>query len=118
RRSPSDGRWGNFYRKMQHVSADPGVPAGVRTLAKAASMSLAFRNHPVGKHAPVRAVARLWAWQVWRRTVRRPLSIELHDGSRFICPEWSALSGSLVAVGLTDVAELSFVVDVIRDGDV
>ena len=114
----SAGPRGTLYEKMLTLSADTKVPSAVRTLAKAAAMSLAFENHPAKKHAPVRVLVHLWAWQLWRRTLRRPVTVELQDGALLICPEWSALSGAVVSVGITDVAELSFVADVIREGEV
>jgi FkbM family methyltransferase len=103
-----------FFRRF---SSKPGMPAAVRALAKVGAMSLTFRYHPIAAKSFIRSVGRELAWQMWRRTVRRPVTVELHDGSSLICPQWSALSGSLIAVGIPDLAELSFVVSVIRPGE-
>jgi FkbM family methyltransferase len=46
------------------------------------------------------------------------VEIEMAGSARLVCPEWSELGSSVVAVGLTDVAELSFLMDVLGAGDV
>jgi FkbM family methyltransferase len=99
---------------LRRLSSKPRAPAAVRTLAKATAMAMTFLRHPVGKKHVVRTLGRELAWQVWRRVLRSPVAVTFHDGSTLVCPHWSAAGGSLIAVGLGDLAELSFLQSVLR----
>jgi FkbM family methyltransferase len=62
-------------------------------------------------------LARLWLWQVWRRTVRRPITIRCAEGSLLHAPSWSAMAAVLVGSGMTERADALFVLDLLRSGD-
>ncbi len=62
-------------------------------------------------------LARLWEWQLWRRTIKRPVTVRCAFGSYMICPPWSRMAGSVAATGLTERNDSLFVLDVLRPGD-
>jgi len=64
----------------------------------------------------MRTLWRLWAWQIWRRTVRRPIEVELSTG-RLEFPAWSTLAGLTAATGMHEPAEQLFVRSYLREGD-
>jgi FkbM family methyltransferase len=95
-----------------------GAPARLlRTTSWAIWMSLVIARHPLSDHQRLGALSRLWAWQVWRRVVKRPIMVELPLGTKLICPTWSGLAGTLAAVGLHEADELLCVTDLIRPQD-
>jgi FkbM family methyltransferase len=66
----------------------------------------------------MRAVGRLWRWQLSRRVIKRPILIELPLGGHLLCPPWSSLGGELAAVGFHAAPETTmFISDVLRPGD-
>jgi FkbM family methyltransferase len=80
-------------------------------------MTLLLTNHPIGRTGRLRTAGRLWMWQIWRRTARRPIVVTLPGGSRLLCPPESNIAGAWVAVGLHEYTEMLFVIDVVRPGD-
>lgn len=102
---------------LRRLSSKPRAPGAVRAAAKVAAMSMTFLRHPVGEKHFVRTMGRELAWQIWRRVLRSPITVTFHDGSTLVCPHWSAASGTLIAVGLGDLAELSFLEGVVRPGE-
>lgn len=98
---------------LRRLSSKAGVPAAIGGVAKGLAMSLTFMRHPGANKNFVRVIGRELAWQIWRRTVRSPVAVTFHDGSTLMCPHWSAASSSLIAVGLGDLAELSFLQSVV-----
>ncbi len=80
-------------------------------------MTLLLANHPIGRTSRFRTVARLWMWQIWRRTARRPIVVTLPGGSRLLCPPESNIAGAWAAVGLHEYPEMLFVLDLLRPGD-
>ncbi len=80
-------------------------------------MTLLFGRHPMGKGNRIRALGRLWFWQLWRRLVKRPVVVELPAGAKVLCPPWSRLAGALAAVGFHEHEEMFFVIDLLRPED-
>jgi len=80
-------------------------------------MTLLFGLHPMSRGNRVRALTRLWFWQLWRRLVRRSIVVELPEGAKVFCPPWSRLAGALAAVGFHEPEEMFFVIDLLRPGD-
>jgi FkbM family methyltransferase len=66
---------------------------------------------------PVGVLARLWAWQLWRRAAKRPVVIRCAEGTLMVCPPWSRMAASVAGVGLTEPTDSLFVLDVLRPGD-
>ena len=64
------------------------------------------------------ALARVWAWQLWRRTARRPVLIRCAEGSQLVAPSWSRGSSVIAATGLAERNDAIFVLDLLRAGDI
>jgi FkbM family methyltransferase len=62
-------------------------------------------------------LARAWAWQVWRRAVRRPVVIRCAEGSLLIAQRDSRLAGVIASTGLTERDDALFLLDLLRPGD-
>jgi FkbM family methyltransferase len=62
-------------------------------------------------------LARLWAWQLWRRIVRRPVRIRCAEGSLLLAPPWSRAAAVIAGTGLTERDDAIFVIDLLRAGD-
>jgi FkbM family methyltransferase len=62
-------------------------------------------------------LARLWAWQLWRRTARRPGLIRLVEGTLLVAEPWSRMTAGLAGAGLTERNDSLFVLDVLSPGD-
>jgi FkbM family methyltransferase len=69
-------------------------------------------------HDVLRAVGRLWLWQIWRRTVKRPLLLKTSGMSYFLVPPWNKIGGMIIAVGLYEAREELFLASYTRPGDV
>lgn len=65
----------------------------------------------------VAAAARLFVWQVWRRSTRRPLIVQLPDRSLLKCPVWSQITSAWVAGGFHEYADTMFFLGLIRPDD-
>lgn len=86
-------------------------------LARAAWITSFYARHPLGRRWPGRAVGRAWAWQLWRRAVGRPVSVQLALGTQLLCPSWSKMAGAWIAVGLHEPAEMLFAIHLLRPDD-
>jgi len=60
---------------------------------------------------------RLWAWQLWRRTVRRTVVIRCAEGSLLVSPSWSRVTAVIAGTGLTERDDALFAIDLLRAGD-
>jgi FkbM family methyltransferase len=60
---------------------------------------------------------RLWAWQLWRRTLRRTVVIRCAEGSLLVSPSWSRATAAIAGTGLTERDDALFVIDLLRPGD-
>lgn len=60
---------------------------------------------------------RLWAWQLWRRTVRRTVVIRCAEGSLLVSPSWSRATAVIAGTGLTERDDALFTIDLLRAGD-
>jgi FkbM family methyltransferase len=83
----------------------------------AAWLSVRTLANPIGRQHPVSSLSRLWAWQAWRRTVRRGVKVRLPEGSVLECPPWSSGASACIAVGFHEYDETLFVLDFVRPGD-
>jgi FkbM family methyltransferase len=63
------------------------------------------------------ALARAWAWQLWRRASGRPALIRCIDGSLLIAPPWSRTGSMIAATGLTERDDGLLFLDLLRPGD-
>ena len=88
-----------------------------RAAGWAGFLTLVVWTSPAAGRHRGRAVARLWAWELWRRVVRRPVDVELAAGGRLRLPCWSALAAPTVATGLHEPSEQLFVSSFLRPGD-
>jgi len=62
-------------------------------------------------------LVRLWAWQVWRRTVRRPVLIRCAEGSLLLAPSWSRVGAIIAGTGLTERDDAIFALDLLHEDD-
>lgn len=91
--------------------------ATVENLARRAThYSRAVLAHRVTGN-PVGLLARVWAWQLWRRVMKRPVAIRCAEGTVMVAPPWSRMAGSIVGQGLWERTYSLFVVDLLRPGD-
>ncbi len=88
-----------------------------RWLFRAFRLSALVTRHRSDATSRPGVLARLWLWQVWRRTVRRPVTIRCAEGSLLRAPSWSAMAAVLVGAGLTEREDALFVLDLLRPGD-
>jgi FkbM family methyltransferase len=65
----------------------------------------------------VGTLVRLWAWQVWRRTVARLITIRCAEGSQLLAPSWSRVAAVIAGTGLTERDDAIFVLDLLRPED-
>lgn len=102
--------------RLATVPGDDRLTRVVRQLSRGAWTTLYHGDHPLADGRRLRAMSNLWAWQAWRRIVRRPLLVELQTGTKLLCPTWSTIAGAWVSIGVHE-PELFFVADVSRPGD-
>jgi FkbM family methyltransferase len=98
------------------------VPGWRRTrlgaaLFKAVHHSALVLEQRVEGTSTVGTLARLWMWQLWRRTARRPALIRCADGSLLLAPSWSRVGAVIAGTGLTERDDAIFVLDLLRPGD-
>lgn len=74
-------------------------------------------THPENRDRRVRALGKYGAWQLWERTVRRPWTVEVHNGIRIRCYPHSPTSSGVIYYGLADHPEMRFLLDYLRPGD-
>jgi FkbM family methyltransferase len=67
--------------------------------------------------SPIGVLYRLWMWQLWRRTIRRTVTIRCIEGSLLLAPPWSRMASHIAATGLTERDEALFVLDLLRPHD-
>ncbi len=71
-----------------------------------------------GRRTPVRVVARLVVWQLWRRALRSPMTFRTVTGSRLrLLPGASDSLSGFWYQQLPDFEELAFALHVLRPGD-
>lgn len=74
-------------------------------------------NPTLRRRLPV-ALARQAFWQIWCRTVRRPMTVRMAAGYKIPLPPWSNLAGITFATGLHEPREELFALAYLRPGDV
>lgn len=85
--------------------------------ASAAHISKVTMRWRIDESSAAGVLWRLWAWQLWRRTVRRPVTIRCAEGSLLLAPPWSRMASHVAATGLTEPREALFVLDLLRPTD-
>lgn len=100
-------------RKQQHGVINRAVGWGSWTMW----MTLRYINHPMSKGRRMRSITSMWAWQIWRRTVKGAVVVHLPEGTDLICPPWSHMASSYIAVGFHEYREIMFALDLLRPGD-
>jgi FkbM family methyltransferase len=71
----------------------------------------------VGRQYPT-VVLREVCWQIWRRTIRRPIRLEMANGYQIVLPAWSQMAGLTYAIGFHEPREELFALAYLRPGDV
>jgi FkbM family methyltransferase len=117
---------------MRAVQADAPHQDGSTARAAARAPERAHRRGPLGRvghhsalvlekridgTSAVGVLARLWAWQLWRRTVRRTVVIRCAEGSLLVSPSFSRASAVIAGTGLTERDDALFTIDLLRAGD-
>lgn len=80
-------------------------------------VSMLVLSNPRARGHRVHALARMWAWQIWRRVAHRPIVISLDRGVRLRMPPWSTLAGVVAATGSHEPDEQAFLTHLLRPGD-
>ncbi|HEX3510949.1 MAG TPA: FkbM family methyltransferase [Solirubrobacteraceae bacterium] len=86
-------------------------------LARVAHHSSLVLEKRVAGMGATGVLLRLWAWQLWRRTVRRTVIIRCAEGSLLVSPSWSRATASIAGTGLTERDDALFAIDLLRAGD-
>ena len=115
-----DGQWGPVVTALHRFgvarSTSSALTRPLRWLAWGAWLSLLACQSPTDRSGRARTLGRLWGWQAWRRTVRRPIEVVLPTG-RLWFPPWSTLAGITAAAGMHEPAEQLFVRSYLQPGD-
>lgn len=80
-------------------------------------LAVLVASSPLAAGRRGRALARFFAWQLWRRT-GRSVQVSFTDGAKLYLPPWSTLAGFVVAVGSHEPDEQVFLQKFVRPGDV
>lgn len=120
---PEMSTWLGRLEKALHKTAasrvgDSAPIAGLRRVTWVLFLCLVVSRNPAARGNRLRAVSRLLSWQVWRRTVGRPVETVAATGARLSFPAWSTIAGVTLATGYHEVTEQLFVNSYVRAGDV
>ncbi|MDP9073841.1 MAG: FkbM family methyltransferase [Actinomycetota bacterium] len=74
-------------------------------------------SHPANRNRRGVAVARLLGWQVWERTIARPVTIRVPGGMRMKCYPHSAGASGVLYCRMPEWPEMPFLADLLRAGD-
>jgi FkbM family methyltransferase len=74
-------------------------------------------THPENRGRRLASLARLAAWQVWERTVRRPKTVGLVNRFRVRCYPHSPITSAVIYYGLADHQEMRFLLRYLRPED-
>lgn len=75
-------------------------------------------TNPGARGHRLRALGRMWGWQIWRRVPGRPILVSFSSGTRLYFPPWSMLAGHVAATGSHEPSEQAFLAALVRPGDV
>jgi FkbM family methyltransferase len=90
-----------------------------RTRLGAAQETVRFvLNHPLNRRARLAALLRFLGWQLWKRTVRQPLTVRLWDQVRLRAYPDSTSASLAIYTRLHQYDEMMFVLRYVRPGDV
>ena len=89
-----------------------------RGVSWAGFVSILVLSNPLVRGHRLRALWRLWAWQLWRRVARRPIEVVFESGIRLRFPPTSMLAGVVAATGSHEPTEQTFLMHLIRPGDI
>lgn len=87
-------------------------------LSWAGFVSMLVVSNPLVRHHRGRALSRLWAWEIWRRVARRPIEVVFDNGTRLLFPPSTKLAGVVAATGSHEPTEQTFILHLVRPGDV
>jgi FkbM family methyltransferase len=104
-------RWG------QGRSDGPVLSRALRWASWGGFVSMLVVANPGARGHRVKALARMWAWQVWRRFPGRPILVSFDGGTRLYFPPWSTLAGHVAATGSHEPTEQAFMAHYVRPGD-
>lgn len=74
-------------------------------------------QHPENRHRRLRSVATFVGWQLWQRTVKKPVRVELCPGRAFWCHPRSVGGTGVLYYRLPERGSMRFVMDYLRPGD-
>jgi FkbM family methyltransferase len=75
-------------------------------------------NHPGNRGQRLRALARALSWQVYKRTVRKPLAVEFAEGFSILCfPDSGSASNIFYGNHYFDLDEMNLMRRLLREGD-
>lgn len=80
-------------------------------------MSILVFSNPLARGHRWRALWRLWMWELWRRVARRPIEVVFESGVRLRFPPETMLAGVVAATGSHEPTEQTFLMHLIRPGD-
>jgi FkbM family methyltransferase len=86
-------------------------------LFRALDQSSLVLGQRVERTSALGTLGRLWAWQVWRRTAARVVTIRCAEGSQLLAPSWSRVAALIAGTGLTERDDAIFVLDLLRAND-
>jgi FkbM family methyltransferase len=99
-------------------SRGSGLIRALRAFAWAGFVSILVWRNPLTHRRRLRALARLWAWQLARRIGKRGVAASWPCGVRLVLPRESNLAGVIIACGSHEPIEHLFMLRFARGGDV
>jgi len=91
------------------------LPGPLRAVAKGVFLTASVWS--MADKRKTEAVARWCAWQIWRRTLRSEIEVQMLGGSWLICPPWSQLGAMVVAIGSNEPVELDLLARCVLPGE-
>ncbi|ABW11578.1 methyltransferase FkbM family [Parafrankia sp. EAN1pec] len=113
--------WRARYSPFMSIAL--GRPGALQPVSRAGATAARttlrhIRNHPAVQRQRNRACARYIGWQIWQRTTRRPVTIDLHGSVRLRCHPHSTSASAVLYCRLPDWMEMRFLLDYLNPGDV
>lgn len=102
-------------KRLQWHAHDERLSRFARRIAKGAWLNVIVWNQ-ADRHK-IRAIAKWWGWQVWRRTTRSVLAVRIIGGGRLWVPPWSDIGAMIVALGSNEPNAAVFLQEWIQPGD-
>lgn len=95
------------------------MSAAVRSSVTSATIALLrfVWEHPENEGKRLRAIGRVVLWQLWQRTVKRPLFVSMPGGHRLKCYPHSTAATGVLYCRLPEWEDMRFLIDFLRPGD-